>query len=224
MYQHPDPHRPDTTTDTGTTGQAGVEDVSDAELVERYQQHRDTDAFTIVVSRYQRRLWATAARMLRNPQDASDVVQSAWLNALRALARPGGFDHRASVSTWLHRIVRNEAVDRLRRNQVRAHQSLDEHSGRMDDNGGPAAPGDAFAAADARLVLAELLDGLAPAQREAIELVWLRGLSVDEAAAVLGVATGTVKSRCGRARQQMAAAVARAGLITTALHHDPPPA
>lgn len=97
--------------------------------------------------------------------------------------------------------------------RLRTHPSLELHSD-------PVAPGDPYTAAEARLVVAQPLDVLPAPQREAIELVWLRGLLVDEAAAVLDVATGTVKSRCLRACQAMADAVTRAGLITTALHHD----
>ena len=186
---------------------------SDADLVERYQRDGDTDAFTELVARHQRVLWSAALGIVRDPRDASDVVQIAWLNALRALARPGGFDHRAAVSTWLQRIVRNEAVDRLRRNRVRTHEPLDAHTD-------AAAPGEPYSAVDARLLVAQLLDVLSPKLRAAIELVWLRGLSVDEAAAILDVPTGTVKSRCNRARRAMADAVIRAGLITTTLHDE----
>lgn len=214
MTEHPTPRLDSTHPDRPETREVG-----DAELVERYRRHRDHDAFTVLVHRHAPGLRATAMRMLRDPQDAADVVQLTWIDVLGALAGPdGSFDGRSTVSTWLGSIVRNEAIDRMRRNKLRTHPPLEHHPD-------PVAPGDAYTAADARMVVIQLLDVLPDLQREAIELVWLRGLTVAEAATVLDVRTGTVKSRCARARQAMAAAAGRAGLITTALHdeHQDPP-
>lgn len=96
-----------------------LECCDDAELVQRYR-HGDTAAITVLVRRHEARLLAMAQRVLRDRQEAADAeeaadaVQSAWMDALRAVQRDG-FEHRAAVGSWLWRIVRNEAIDRLRR-------------------------------------------------------------------------------------------------------------
>ncbi len=74
----------------------------------------DPNAFTTLVHRHQHRLWAVALRMMRNPHDAADALQDAYLAAFR---RADGFRGDAQVSTWLHRIVVNACLDRLRKQQ-----------------------------------------------------------------------------------------------------------
>ena len=74
----------------------------------------DPNAFTTLVHRHQDRLWAVALRMMRNPHDAADALQDAYLAAFR---RADGFRGEARVSTWLHRIVVNACLDRLRKQQ-----------------------------------------------------------------------------------------------------------
>jgi len=146
-----------------------------------------------------------ARRMLRDREDAADGVQTAWIRAVTALSRPGGFEERAQFATWMWSIVRQEALNHLRRVRVRRHLT-DHVTGNEDE---PWARGDAYSATEDQMVVAELLAVLPPGQRAAIELVWLRGLSSAEAADVLGVEVGTVKSRCSRAWAAMAAVVAR---------------
>ncbi|GLZ50063.1 hypothetical protein Acsp06_62480 [Actinomycetospora sp. NBRC 106375] len=188
------------------------QELSDNELVELYRQHNDLEAITTLIRRHERALRAMVRRVLHHEEDTADVVQTTWVRALTALARP---DHEVTgvVMGWLWSIARHEAIDRLRRARIRRTSTL---SAGLDI----AAPSNDYAAADARIVLAEMLDTLPEHHRDAITLVWLRGLSVQEAADVLGVASGTVKSRCNRARQLMATAVSRGGAITTALDPD----
>ena len=185
---------------------------SDSELVELYRYRNDVDAITTLIRRHELVLRGMARRVLRHDEDAADVVQSTWVHALTALARPD-FEVHSVVGAWLWKIARNEAIDRLRRARVRPTTPL-----RPDLD--VAARGNDYTAADARMVLAELLDTLSLHHREAIALVWLRGLSIQETADVLAVPAGTVKSRCARARSLMAAAVSRGGLIVTVLDLD----
>jgi RNA polymerase sigma-70 factor (ECF subfamily) len=146
------------------------------------------DAFPTLVRRYQDRLWAVALRTLRDPDDAADALQDALVKAYRAAP---GFRGESAVSTWLHRIVVNSCLDLLRRRVPVPVDPTEVPDARVED---PVA----------RLDVAEALAQLPPEQRAAIVLVELQGFSVDDAAAVLGVPNGTVKSRCFRGRARLA--------------------
>lgn len=171
---------------------------NDAEVLDAYVAG-DRDALAVLVERYHRPLWFAARRVTGNDADASDVVQDAWVSVAR---RAGGFGYRSAVSTWLWQIVRNQALDQRRRRATRPQVPL-------SDAVDPAVPGDTAGAVVDQIVVSELLDRLSPEQRRAMELVYLEDLSTIEAAAVLGVAVGTVKSRCNRARQVMLHAARR---------------
>ncbi len=168
-------------------------DVDDRALL-RAHVAGDPRAFTVLVHRHRDRLWAVALRTAGDADEAADALQDALLSAYRNAA---GFRGEAAVTTWLHRIVVNACLDRIRRRVARAAEPLGDRD--------LALPGDSHAAADARMDVESLLRRLPQAQRLAIVLVELEGLSVMEAAQVLGVAEGTIKSRCARARLAMAA-------------------
>jgi len=153
----------------------------------------DPEAFTVLVRRHRDRLWAVALRTMRDREEAADALQDALLSAFRNAA---GYRGDAAVTTWLHRVVVNACLDRMRRRAVRASVPL----GDTD----VAAPSDEHGALESRLDVRTALARLPEAQRVAIVLVDLQDLSVAEAAAVLGVAEGTVKSRCSRGRVALA--------------------
>jgi RNA polymerase sigma-70 factor, ECF subfamily len=153
----------------------------------------DPDAFAELVRRHQRRLWAVALRTLGDPDEAADALQEALVSAFR---RAGSYRGDAAVTTWLHRVVVNACLDRVRRARARPAVALAETD--------PPAAGDALAAAEARLDVHAALARLPEHQRLAVVLVDLEGLPVTEAAALLGVAEGTVKSRCARGRAALA--------------------
>ncbi|RZU51026.1 RNA polymerase ECF family sigma subunit [Krasilnikovia cinnamomea] len=176
---------------------------SDAELL-RAHVDGDPDAFGELVRRHRDRLWAVALRTVGDREEAADAVQDALLSAHRAAAR---FRGESAVTTWLHRIVVNASLDRLRRRQSHPTVPLPDGS-RPDDT--PSAPEPAAPAPDhdtALIVRAALAD-LPADQRAAIVLVDLQGYAVAEAATILGVAEGTIKSRCARGRARMALALA----------------
>jgi RNA polymerase sigma-70 factor, ECF subfamily len=156
----------------------------------------DPNAFAELVHRYQERLWAVALRTLGNREEAADALQDALLSAYRSAASYRG---DAAVSTWLHRIVVNACLDRIRRRQARPTVPLPEDEART-----PAAPDDAFAAKDTALDVRAALAELPAEQRAALVLVDIQGYPVAEAAAILEVAVGTVKSRCARGRARLA--------------------
>jgi RNA polymerase sigma-70 factor (ECF subfamily) len=151
----------------------------------------DPDAFTELVRRHRDRLWAVALRTMRDREDAS-----AFRNA-------AAYRGDAAVTTWLHRVVVNACLDRMRRRAARPAVAL----GDTD----VAVPYDEHAAAENRIDLTAALARLPEAQREAIVLVDVQELSVAEAAELLGVAEGTVKSRCSRGRVALARVLLGAG-------------
>src|SRR5262245_15112483 len=92
-----------------------VDDVPDKELLARHAEG-DPHAFAELVNRHRDRMWAVAVRTLGDPEEAADALQDACLSAFRAAGR---FRGDAAVTTWLHRIVVNACLDRLRRKSVR---------------------------------------------------------------------------------------------------------
>jgi RNA polymerase sigma-70 factor (ECF subfamily) len=151
----------------------------------------DAEAFGELFRRHRDRLWAVALRTLGDREDAADALQDALLSAYRAADR---FRGDSAVTTWLHRIVVNACLDRIRRRQVRPTVPLPE----VEPHAEP--PPDR----DTALVVQQALGRLPVEQRAALVLVDLQGYSVAEAAAILRVAEGTVKSRCARGRAKLA--------------------
>ncbi len=160
----------------------------------------DPDAFGTLVSRHRDRLWRVALGVMRNPDDAADALQDAYVAAFR---RAGSFRGDARVTTWLHRVVVNACIDRLRAQRVRAAERLPEDLDRAAILGDASRP-DPIEQQQQRSLLARALHQLNADQRAALLLVDAEGYSVDEAAAILGCAPGTVKSRCARGRAKIA--------------------
>lgn len=161
----------------------------------------DPQAFAVLFGRHQNRLWAVALRTMRKPEDAADALQDAMISAFR---RASGFRGGSQVTTWLHRIVVNACLDRLRHNKVRQVQSLPDDVDRdlqLADGTDLTAGAERW---ELRRIVLEALDSINPDQRAAIVLVDMEGYSVEETAAMLGCATGTIKSRCSRGRAKLA--------------------
>lgn len=152
----------------------------------------DARAFHQLVDAHADYLYSVACAMLGKGPDAEDVVQDAFIAAMKGLRH---FEGRAALRTWLVAIlVRQVAVLRRKR---RAMQALPEEA--MSD---PAGHRDA-ASADARMDVMHVLAQLSPEHREILVLRELEGMSYDEIAAALGVPRGTVESRLFRARQEI---------------------
>ena len=160
----------------------------------------DPHAFATLVARHQDRLWSVALGVMRNPDDAADALQEAYISAFR---RAGSFRGDAKVTTWLHRVVVNACLDRLRSLKVRATESLPDDPDRSAALG-VEEPADPVEAQQQRDQILDALGQLNPDQRAALVLVDMQGYSIDEAAAILGCAPGTVKSRCARGRARLA--------------------
>lgn len=172
----------------------------------------DPDAFGVLVARHRDRLWAVALRTTGDREEAADGLQDGLVAAYR---RAASFRGDAAVTTWLHRVVVNACLDRMRASRVRRADPLPEQDDRVVPREGPSGSGLAATRADgdpeAGAVRADeqcrVLAALAtlPAeQRAALVLVDMEGHPVAEAAVMLGCAVGTVKSRCSRGRARLA--------------------
>lgn len=167
---------------------------SDADLLAAHVAG-DPTAFATVVQRHRDRLWAVALRTLSDPEDAADALQDALLSAHRAA---GSYRGDAQVTTWLHRIVVNACLDRMRRSKARPTVPLPEH-----DSAHPVEPSDPLARRELAWEIDRALRSLPDDQRAALVLVDVEGYPVDEAAEMLGIPSGTVKSRCARGRAKL---------------------
>ncbi len=184
---------------------------SDADLL-RLHAAGDPEAFGLLFLRHKERLWAVALRIVCDPDDAADALQEAMISAFR---RAADFRGDSAVTTWLHRIVVNAALDALRRRKSRSIA----WSGDPDElpipeprrgPGGEAGHAGAATAGpggaekiETRLDVDAALQVLPPPQRAALVLVDMLGYPVAEAARILGVSEGTVKSRCARGRARL---------------------
>jgi RNA polymerase sigma-70 factor (ECF subfamily) len=170
------------------TAEAGDHEPTDADLLAAHVAG-DPEAFGTLVRRHQDRLWAVALRTLGEREEAADALQDALVSAYR---RAATFRGESAVTTWLHRVVVNACLDRVRRKAARPTAPLPQQE--------PADRHDEHSATETRLDVRAALAALPEHQRLALVLVDMQGLSVVEAASVLGVAEGTVKSRCARGR------------------------
>ncbi len=165
---------------------------SDADLLAAHAAG-DRRAFAELVSRHHARLHRLARRRCRSAEEADDALQDALISAHR---RAGSFRREAAVGTWLHRIVVNACIDRTRR--IPAEQPV------ADIAEGHAPLIDRTGQSDTALLVHRALMRLPIDQRAAVLAVDMHGYSVAEAARLLDVAQGTVKSRRARARARLA--------------------
>ena len=166
---------------------------SDAELLAAHVAG-DRYAFAELFHRHHRQLHRLACLSSRNPEDAADALQDAMLSAHRSAS---SFRHDAAVSSWLYRIVLNACLDRLRRAKAQPTAPLDDAYPVADRTG----------QVETAIVVHRALMRLPVEQRAAVVAVDMQGYSIAETAQILGVAEGTVKSRCARARARLAVAL-----------------
>jgi RNA polymerase sigma-70 factor (ECF subfamily) len=165
-------------------------------LLVRRAKDGDRASFEELVRRHQDRVFAVARGVVRSPEDAADVTQETFLAVMRHL---GSFQEGSLFTTWLHRIALRKAYDLIRKRVPEPVDATGPAVARLAArDGNPQATG--LASRD----LLEAVAGLEPGFRDAVLLVDVAGLGVDEAAAALGVATGTIKSRVFRGRAALA--------------------
>jgi RNA polymerase sigma-70 factor, ECF subfamily len=164
---------------------------SDAELLAAHVAG-DPYAFEELFYRHHRQLHRVARLTSRSAEDAEDALQEAMASAHRGA---GSFRQDAAVSSWLHRIVVNACLDRLRRSKTHLTVALDDVYSVADRT----------AQVETAIAVQRALMRLPVEQRAAVVAVDMHGYSVADTAVMLGVAEGTVKSRCARARARLAA-------------------
>jgi RNA polymerase sigma-70 factor (ECF subfamily) len=183
-------------------------DRSDADLLAAHVAG-DTEAFGLLFARHRDRLWAVALRTTGDPETAADGLQDGLVAAFR---RAGSFRGEAAVTTWLHRVIVNACLDRLRAARVRRAEPLPDdldESGRgslvtADESEESRDPAEHGVRSERRAQVLAALRRLPDEQRAALVLVDMEGYTVAETAAILDCAEGTIKSRCSRGRARLA--------------------
>lgn len=183
-------------------GFGGRHERSDAELLAAHVAG-DRYAFDQLFRRHHRQLHRLARLTSRTSEDADDALQDAMLSAHRGA---GSFRYDAAVSSWLHRIVVNACLDRLRRAKAHPTAPLEDVY--------PVA--DRTAQVETAIAVQRALMRLPVEQRAAVVAVDMQGYSIADTARMLGVAEGTVKSRCARARARLARLL---GYLNTGVEH-----
>jgi RNA polymerase sigma-70 factor, ECF subfamily len=188
-------------------------DVAGRALVDRIRGG-ERAAFTEVVEIHGGRLLAAARRLLRDEDEARDALQDGLLSAFKSIDT---FSGEAQLSTWLHRIVVNAALMRLRRRKRRGEQPIDELLPRFVDDGHwevdpsrSALPSDELVERDqTRRLVRRCIDRLPDAYRTVLLLRDIEDLDTEETAAVLGDTSNAVKVRLHRARQALRTLIER---------------
>ncbi|MFJ8008866.1 RNA polymerase sigma factor SigM [Streptomyces fagopyri] len=179
--------------------EAAYADASDQDLLTRHVDG-DPEAFGELVRRHRDRLWAVALRTLGDREEAADAVQDALVSAYRAAHT---FRGQSAVTTWLHRITVNACLDRARKAASRKTSPVDDAERLeqlLEPHESASAPAERN---DLHRELVTALGTLPADQRAALVLVDMQGYPVAEAATILDVPVGTVKSRCARGRARL---------------------
>ena len=178
----------------------------DQRLVERVQRG-DKQAFGLLVTKYERRLGRLVSRLVRDPGEAEDVVQEAFIKAYRALP---AFRGDSAFYTWLYRIGINTAKNFLV-SRNRRETTLTDLAGDDEDASEPGAyvadiatPENELLSRQVAKVVNEAMEGLPEDLRTAIQLREIEGLSYEEIAEAMNCPIGTVRSRIFRAREAIA--------------------
>ena len=178
----------------------GRQDGDEAELLDRSRKG-DSEAFGVLVERYQRRVVGVALAVVHNQDDAIELAQETFVRAYENLSK---FESRSSFSTWLYRIAANLAIDFWRREgrHVVLHgEDADDEIRRL-----PTSQGDSFkevSRIELSARLKQALEELTPEHRAVILLREVEGMSYDEISDVLQCPRGTVMSRLHYARTRL---------------------
>ena len=175
----------------------------DAGLIERAQKG-DRQAFRELVERHQRRAFAIALSLVRDEQDAREIVQEAFVRVFKGLQ---AFNGSSSFFTWLYRIVRNLAIDLLRRPsrrdaEIEESDNLDTMEPlfgefRLED------PGQTLGRRQLADRIGQALEALPPYHRGVIVMREIEGMSYEEMAEAMDVSKGTIMSRLYHARRKL---------------------
>jgi RNA polymerase sigma-70 factor, ECF subfamily len=186
-------------------------EAAEAELLQRACRG-DRDAFYSLVRPCERAIYTAAVSILNNPEDAEEVAQEAVLKALSNLS---GFRGEAKFRTWLIQITINEALLKLRKDRRHLCESVDEQPTSEDGEYFPKdfadwreVPSEALQRKELREALKRAIATLPLKYREVLILRDVQQLRIEEAAQILGITEGSVKTRLLRARLQLRDALA----------------
>ena len=164
----------------------------------------DGASYEQLVRTYGGRMLAVARRLVRNEEDARDCVQEAFLQAFRNIEK---FEQRASLGSWLHRIVANAALMKLRARARRPEQSIEDLLPQFDADGQRTAPEAELAVSlellesrEVREAVRRSIDQLPDGYRNVLLIRDIEGYDTEETAKLLGLTPGAVKTRLHRAR------------------------
>jgi RNA polymerase sigma-70 factor (ECF subfamily) len=179
-----------------------LEDADDATLVRLALSH-EAEAFRVIMTRNNRRLYRMARAILHNDSEAEDALQDAYMHAF---SRLNGFRGQSALATWLTRIVINEALGRLRKKRHAAEKFLsDNEAQNAQIIPFPAANTDDPERNMAQRQILELIEQTMDTLPEKFRVVLMaraiEGLNVEETAELLGIKPETVKTRLYRARK-----------------------
>jgi RNA polymerase sigma-70 factor, ECF subfamily len=171
---------------------------TDEQLVRKSQQD-DERAFGELVSRYESKVYSLALKMLRNPEDAEDVLQDTFLRAYRGIK---SFKGNSTFSTWIYRITANSALMRLRKRQLPTVSIDDADEREAPINIADWAPGpvEQMLNQETQAAMTEAIEALPPEFRQVFVLRDIEELSNAEVAEILDLSVAAVKSRLHRAR------------------------
>ena len=171
----------------------------------------DREAFARLVDLHKRAVYGLCLRLLRHPEEARDAAQEAFARAFAGLSV---YDPSQPFAPWLLRIARNHCLDQLRLRKRRPSIPLDVYNEYDEEIESPAwvvdpgdTPEEALERADSQAAIYQGIRQLAPKYRLAIELVDLQQMDYQDAAAVMGIPLGTLKSQVSRARIQLRGAL-----------------
>ncbi|HKS21362.1 MAG TPA: sigma-70 family RNA polymerase sigma factor [Thermoanaerobaculia bacterium] len=187
--------------------EALVQRILGRDLVTRLKRG-DAQAFEELVRRYSAQLLRAARRLLASEEDARDAVQDAFVNAFRSMR---DFEASAKISTWLHRIVINASLMRLRTRRRKPEEEIEQYLPRFLEDGHQTEssapwqePADAMLEREElRRLVRETIERLPESYRVVLILRDLEELSTEETAAMLGATANAVKIRLHRARQAL---------------------
>lgn len=176
----------------------------DQDIADMLQDGAHAAAFAALVDRYESKIYRLCCSLLRDRGLAEDAAQESLLRIWKALDK---YDQRASLSTWIYAITRNRCLTAIERRRVA--ESLDDENSPLELETAEAEPTEVD---DQATLLRELVDALPDRYRRALTLYYYEERSVGEAALMLGVPEGTLKTNLFRARALLLERIRQLGL------------
>lgn len=190
-----------------TTASATSGELDESAMVAALQSG-DDDAFETLVRTYAPRMLVVARRFLRHEQDAQDAVQDAFVSAFKAIDR---FEGNSKLSTWLHRIIVNASLMKIRSRQRKPERPIEDLLPKYRDDGHPQQMPQAWAVTtdtavqdrETQRFVREKIEELPDSYRIVLLLRDIEEHSTEETANLMGISPGAVKTRLHRARQAL---------------------